>query len=370
MKPIKIVFFIYRMGGGGAARTMLNIINHLDREKFEPVLVTLDFTYDYEENVKNDVKFIKLPTKRLRQSIVPLSKLIKELKPDILFSTVSTYNVIAILAKLLSRTPTKLVIREAALLGQTRKERAKLKVIGLTYKCADKIISLSEGVKRNLIERYDAAENKIQVIYNPVDIDDIEKQMTENISLPTAANHKTIITAGRLVKEKDQATLIKAFNIVQKNLPIELIILGEGAEEAELKALTAELGLTEKIHFLGFQKNPYAYFKQADLFALSSISEGFGHVFVEALTTGTPIVSTRCNPGAREVLQNGRYGKIAEVGDVVGLATQMQEVLQRTDQEKAAAQAKGKAYVKQYAVDEIVKEYGRMFQKVAKTVKK
>src|SRR5699024_8682202 len=93
----KVMFFIYRMGGGGAARTMLNIINHLDRTKFKPILVTLDFSYTYENYVREDIEFIKLPVKRLRQAIRPLAKLIRKKRPDLLFSTVPNYNTIAIL---------------------------------------------------------------------------------------------------------------------------------------------------------------------------------------------------------------------------------------------------------------------------------
>src|SRR5690625_7438809 len=105
------MFFIYRMGGGGAARTLLNIINHLDRKQFQPILVTLDFTYTYEGDVREDIQFIKLPVKRLRQAIVPLAKLIKQENPDLLFSTVPNYNVIAILAKIIARQKTKLLVR-------------------------------------------------------------------------------------------------------------------------------------------------------------------------------------------------------------------------------------------------------------------
>src|SRR5699024_10741734 len=101
------------MGGGGAARTLLNIINNIDREKFTPILATLDFTGDYEKDLKDDVKLIKLPAKRLRKSIFPLAKVIREEKADIVFSTIPNYNTIAILANVLSFTKAKNIVREA-----------------------------------------------------------------------------------------------------------------------------------------------------------------------------------------------------------------------------------------------------------------
>src|SRR5699024_7185688 len=140
------MIFIYRLGGGGAARTILNIVNHLDRDKFEPLLVTLDFTYDYEQYVYKDVKFVKLQTKRLRSSIIPLAKLIRKERPDLIFSTIPTYNTVATLAKLLSFTNTKLIVREAAFLGGNWKENITLKIYGMLYRFADRVIALSNGV--------------------------------------------------------------------------------------------------------------------------------------------------------------------------------------------------------------------------------
>src|SRR5699024_11050034 len=116
----------------------------------------------------------KLPVKRLRQGIVPLSKLIRDEKPDILFSTVPNYNTIAILAKLLSRTKTKLIVREAAYLGGTMRENIKLKMYGLLYRLSDRVIALSEGVKHNLTSRYHVNNDKIDVIYNPIDLTHIK----------------------------------------------------------------------------------------------------------------------------------------------------------------------------------------------------
>ncbi len=94
---------------------------------------------------------------------------------------------------------------------------------------------------------------------------------------------QTILTAGRLVKEKDHRTLFRAFAKLDDLENKQLIILGEGELEGELKQLAKELGIFEQVYFLGFKRNPYAYMKRADVFALTSITEGFGHVLVEAL---------------------------------------------------------------------------------------
>lgn len=364
----KIMFFIYRLSYGGAARTMMNIVNHIDRDKFEPVLVTLNFTFDYEQYVKEDVTFIKLPTKRLRSAIVPLAKLIKHEQPDVLFSTIPNYNTIAILAKLLSRTKTKIVVREAAYLGGSFKENIKLRCYGLLYKLANKVVALSQGVKNNIITRYRVNPNQIEVIYNPVDIEYIEEAMLQPLNESNQAlfktNERIIISIGRLVKEKDQATLLRAFQRVQEEIPSKLIILGEGELETTLKTLANQLQIEESVHFVGFQQNPYAFFHQADLFALTSTTEGFGHVLVEAMATETPIVSTRCAPGGEEVLQNGKYGKISDVGDDEAIATNIIKVLQYNDEDRMRMIHLGKERVDTFSVKQIVDQYEQLFLEI------
>lgn len=150
MEKKKVLFFIYQMGAGGAARTLLNIINNIDRLKFEPILVTLDFNGNYEDKVKSDITFIKLNTKRLRKAIIPLAKVIREEKVDLVFSTIPNYNTIAILANFLSFTRAKNIVREADNLGGNTITNLKLIGYGWLYKLSSQVIALSEGVKENL----------------------------------------------------------------------------------------------------------------------------------------------------------------------------------------------------------------------------
>lgn len=357
------MFFIYRLGGGGAARTLLNIINHLDRKRFEPILVTLDFTYPYERYVKEDVTFIKLPVKRLRQAILPLAQLLRQETPDLLFSTVPNYNTVAILAKLLSGTKTKLVVREAAYLGGHFRENLKLKGYGFLYRFADRVVALSEGVKDNLTKRYHVREDKIEVIYNPVDLAHIEAESKREVELAPPFNQgkRIILTAGRLVPEKDHATLLRAFARIPKDYRAHLVLLGEGELAQSLQELAQELGIEEDVSFLGFQQNPYAYMKQAEVFTLTSLSEGFGHVLVEALAVGLPIVSTRCNPGAEEILGDERYGILVDVGDDKALAEGLCQALDLSETEREAIVAKGKERAQDFSAQRIVAHYETMF---------
>nr|WP_306798565.1 glycosyltransferase [Oceanobacillus saliphilus] len=363
----RIIFFIYQMGAGGAARTLLNILNNIDRTKFNPVLVTLDYDGNYEQYLDPEIKFIKLKTKRLRSAIFPLAKVIREQRAHIVFSTIPNYNTIAILANLFSFSGAKNIVREAAYLGGTPASNLKLRIYGLLYKLSSKVIALSSGVKENIVNRYKVKSDKVEVIYNPVDIDSIERDMNDGTiaknHLPIFAGHeKIIITAGRLVKDKDQETLIRAFAEVNNRIDAKLIILGEGELESELKSLAEELHIADRVYFLGFQQNPYIYFKQADVFVLSSKREGFGHVLAEALATGTPVVSTKAQPGAKEVLNDGEYGLMCEVGDVNALGEKIYETLTWNEEQLNHAIQKGLERAGTFHAKKIVKKYEKVFQ--------
>ena len=358
------------MGGGGAARTLLNIINNIDRTKFTPVLVTLNYDGSYEKSINDDVKFIKLDIKRLRSAILPLSKVIRKERADLVFSTIPNYNIIALLATMLSLTSAKNVVREAAYLGGSVKENIKLRFAGLLYRRASKVIALSKGVKKNIINTYKVNSDKIDIIYNPVDIESIREMMakdevTEAHKAIFERSDKTIITAGRLHPDKDQKTLLKAFKKVKENHGNSaLFILGEGALETDLKKLAIDLNIEDAVHFAGFQHNPYTYFKYADLFVLSSVREGFGHVLTEAMATGTPVVSTKAHPGADEVLASGEFGHMCEPSDEKALAAGINHIFTLSDGERAGIIEKGLKRAEEFHVNKIIRQYEQMFTEV------
>lgn len=363
MKKVRILFFIYQMGAGGAARTLLNILNNLDRSKFEPVLVTLNYNGSYEAEINEDVIFKKLSTQRLSRSIFKLAKIIRNENIDVVFSTIPRVNTIAVLATIFSFSKAKAVVREADNLDGNWFERLKLIGFGLIYRLSNQVISLSEGVKENLVKRYKLTPDLIKVIYNPVDIENIQQRMHEPLDaqLNIDQHRKTILTVGRLVPQKDQKTLLQAFSKVNAQIPSQLIILGEGELESQLRRLTKELNIELYVHFVGFVRNPYQYFSQSDLFVLSSIHEGFSHVVAESLATGTPVVSTDCKSGPREVLDNGKYGYLVPVGDEITMAEKIIEALQLEETERRVIINNGLTRASVFNVNKIVKDYEAVF---------
>ena len=179
----------------------------------------------------------------------------------------------------------------------------------------------------------DIPAESIQTIYNPVVTADLLNQAQAPIEHPwfAAGEPPVILGVGRLHPQKDFATLIRAFAIVRQKRPARLLILGgEPAEKQKLEALIHELQLEQDAQLFGFTDNPYAFMARAAVFALSSRYEGFGNVLVEAMATGTPVVSTDCESGPAEILENGKYGILVPVSNPGALAEALLATLEKS----------------------------------------
>src|SRR5690606_19607980 len=152
------------------------------------------------------------------------------------------------------------------------------------------------------------------------------------------------LSIGRLVYQKGFDDLLRAFAEVHAKMPeLNLLILGNGPLEADLRALAHELNISDHVHLIGFRPNPIDYMKRASLFVMSSRHEGFGNVLVEALSAGIPVVSTDCDYGPSEILEQGRYGALVPVGDVSSLALAIETALEILP-DRVALQTRAKTF--------------------------
>ena len=136
-----------------------------------------------------------------------------------------------------------------------------------------------------------------------------------------------LLAVGRLCKQKDFSTLIRAFAQVRQTHSARLLILGEGEERPALETLVRQFDLEKVTSLPGFVPNPYPYMVRASLFVLSSKWEGLPGVLIEALFCGVPSISTDCPGGSREILGDGQHGQLVPVGNVTSLANAIKTAL-------------------------------------------
>jgi glycosyltransferase involved in cell wall biosynthesis len=175
-------------------------------------------------------------------------------------------------------------------------------------------VCVSKGLRNYVVEKWRADPKRTQVIYNPVQTQGATAETIEDLM----RRGPVVLSAGRLVDYKNFTLLVRAFARVQPD-EAQLIILGQGPEKERIERQIKSLGLGDRVRLVGYVSQPWPFYAQARCFALSSDSESFGLVVVEAMANGAAIVSTDCD-GPREILADGRFGRIVPTGDERTLA--------------------------------------------------
>ncbi|WP_445146213.1 glycosyltransferase [Dyella sp. Tek66A03] len=256
-----------------------------------------------------------------------LVSLIRMVKPHAVLSTMTGTNLLVVLACLRARIHMRLVLREAASLVNT-KSVLKRQAMRWLYRCADGLVAVSAGVAQDL-RGLGLSDDRIHVIRNPVDVEQLRYLAGKGRPLSSHGDEPYVVSLGRLAEQKDHPTLLHAYAASALRASHRLVIVGGGDWHGRLKHLADELGLADRVLFTGAMDNPYRVLADAELHVLSSRWEGYPNVLLEALALGVPVVSTDCPHGPREILNDGRHGRLVPVADAATLARAMDEELKQ-----------------------------------------
>lgn len=332
---MKIAIFLMDLGGGGAERVMLNLAQGLMDKGIDVELVLVKAEGPYLSQLTSGIKVICLNSPRLISSLPALVRYLRQTNPEVLISALEDTNFVALWAKKIANVSTRVFVTVHNNLSYESQNSIQLKrrltplLVRCFYPWADKVVAVSSGVAKDLVF-LGVPENKIHYIYNPIVTTELLEKAQASIDHPWFWPNQppVILGVGRLTKQKDFSTLIRAVALVKKHRLVRLILLGEGEERSNLECLVQELNLTEDVAFLGFVDNPYQYMKRASVLVLSSVWEGFGNVLVEAMATGTSVISTDCPSGPAEILDYGKYGQLVPVKNVDEMASAILKTLE------------------------------------------
>lgn len=308
-KNNEIFVFLESLEGGGAEQVLLTLINSFVEKGYEVEVVLCRSGGVYQKQLSSTVHLVELRVTSLYYALPKLVKYLKKTKPHVLLTTLNLASMVALIARRLARTNTRVVIRVANTVSLQPKSWLKNKIDHqlqrLIYPWADKIVAVSDGVADDLAFHIGIRRERIITIYNPVITPRLKELSIIELNHPWfLPNHPPVILGvGRLEVLKDFGTLIRAFAKLVREWPARLLILGEGNQRIQLESLVAELCLCDKVSMPGFVENPFQYMKNAQVFVLSSISEGLPGALIQALACGCPVVSTNCPTGPMEILQ-------------------------------------------------------------------
>ena len=268
------------------------------------------------------------------------------------------------LAHWLAGSKTRLVLRQASHHSAfaTSRRPALVAFTGrmkrLVFRRATAIVANSSDSADDLARVTGFPRELIHVIFNPAADDSIISLAEEPVppGVPISDGVPTIVSVGRLAKEKDFPTLIKAFAKVRAELECRLVIVGEGSERVGLVSLADKLRVADDLFLPGFLFNPWSIVRRADLFVLSSVYEGQPSALIEAMSLGVPVIATDCPSGPREILERGALGPLVPAGHVDAMAAMIKGLLRDRDLAMANAAA-ALATMDRFRLPEITKGY-------------
>ncbi|MBI5136930.1 MAG: glycosyltransferase [Nitrospirae bacterium] len=326
MRPARVLFTIPSLDGGGAERVLVTLLTHLDRARVTPHLALVDARGVHLEKIPADVPVTALGG-RGPLAFWRLLRLIWRMRPDVVFSSLTFYNTLVLLLKPLAPRGVRFIVRENSQpsihLPTMPYGWLRWRLYPPAHRRADAIVCQSPAMVDE-VAAVGVDPERLVCIPNPLDIDAIRAGAPRPD--PYADPHPRLVAAGRLVPVKGYDLLLDAFATVAAKRPdATLHLLGEGPEAAALKAQAARLNVAHRVRFHGFVADPLPWFEHADLFVMSSRYEGFPNVTLEAMATGTPVVSFDY-PGGSPVV-DGVNGWKVPPGDTAALAARILQAL-------------------------------------------
>jgi glycosyltransferase involved in cell wall biosynthesis len=309
----KVLLILPTLCAGGAERVMITLLQQIDRSRFELTLAVVDIRGAvFLQDLPSDVVLVDLKCVRVRYAIPRIIALVWRLRPDVVLSTLGHLNLaLAIVRPLLPRR-VRFIAREASIVSEVNSENACRWCWDIAYRWFysrfDAIVCQSQFMASDLVDNFRVAWTKVRVINNPIDVGRVRSLASDPMDDP--AQHfggvegrpLVLVAAGRLSHEKGFDLLIHAMHQCA-DLPLRLLILGEGSLRPDLERLALQLGIAARVSLVGYQSNPFSFLARADAFVLSSRYEGFPNVVLEALACGTPVIATAAKGGTGELLE-------------------------------------------------------------------
>lgn len=357
----RLALFIPSLRGGGAERVFLLLAQGFTEHGIQVDFLAAEATGPFVEHIPPGVRLIDLGCPRTITALPKLAGYLRRERPEVLISGMHHANVVAALARKVSRSPVRLVWtvhNPPAYAAQHAKTwRSRYAVLFLARHLISethRVVTVSKGIAGELAPILRVPVERFRPIYNPVAVDDIARQAQETPDHPFFAPGEppVVLAVGRLQPVKNFGLLIEAARRLQAMTPCRLLILGEGPERPQLEAQLRAAGMDPKLSLPGFSPNPFACMARAGVQVVSSAWEGFGNVIVEALACGTPVVSTNCPYGPAEILGDGEWGRLVPPDDPEAMARACRETLAEPPQPDRCRQRAAA-----FSLDNVIHEY-------------
>jgi len=372
-RRVKVCFVIPSLAGGGAERVAVQVLNALDGGRWDRSMFLFERSGPYLADLSPAIRLEVAPAGSRLGRWRALRRFVRSERPEVIVAFLSYLSVLtaARAAVVGARVVFAVGTPMSAFLADedyrwSRPWNRRLLTAAMRVGCkaADLIVATSRGVADELVASFGGRPGRMRVVNNPVDVTAVASAAREPIDEIDAARWRppVIVAAGRLAEAKNYPLLIEAFAILRQRLPASLFILGQGDQEAAVRALIADRGLGGCVHLCGFRRNPWSYMARADIFALTSRYEGFGNVLVEAMACGVPVVATASH-GTREIVTSGADGLLVEHHEPEAFAAALARLLDDAALRRCMAETAGR-HAERYRTESVALAYDRVLTEV------
>ena len=302
----RIIFALPHLRVGGAERVLVTLMNNLDRNLFDPYLITMSEAGTMSEWIGKDIPIANLNQPNINRSIHKLAQQINMMQADIVVSTTSAMNLAILMAKPLLKKPTKIVVRETVSPSAIIEKKTFPWLLKNSYRRlydrADLVLSPARCIVDDFQNYLNISTQNHAILLNPVDVETIR---TRSATLPAIHDERRntihFVCAGPLTEQKGYDRLIDAMPGYNTAYNWKLTILGDGPDKQRLEALIAQNGLQDRVILAGQCAKPWPIIAAADAVLLPSRWEGLPNIVLEALCLGTPVIATRETSGIDEI---------------------------------------------------------------------
>ncbi len=346
----RLLFVLPSLGGGGAERVVTHLLRRFSQRGYGTSLLTFADADDYPGSLPLEVERISLGKRGTLDAARVLLRFVRILRvepPTVLVSFLHYANILSVVARTLSARRFRLVISERnfppSYLDEVRFRRLVTLLIRKTYRRADALVAVTNGIADCLARDFAVPRERISVVPNPVPVGKLRKLADSPMpSHQSPPFERYVLFVGRLSRQKRPDRLLRVFRRIADDIPgVGLVVAGTGELDGAVRELAVELGVEHRVAFLGFVANPYPLMRRAEVLCLTSDYEGFPNVLLEAMANGCPVVSTDCLTGPGELIEHGVSGFLVPPEDEDGFAGFLETILRDRELRRRMSRAAG-----------------------------
>jgi glycosyltransferase involved in cell wall biosynthesis len=369
--PVRVLFLLPALNGGGAERVTLHLLRHIDPEVCQATLFVFQPKGAYWDDIPKDLRVVIGAPNQERQQLTAftvLRRLISAARNhDVVVACLqnrTTY--VAWLAGAITSKPVIGWIQNSAVPGSPMLKARHRLLSRQIYPRLTTLVCASQGVFASLSAFVPLCRQQVKVIPSFIDRDMVTALACAELpsSISTSREEPLLLAMGRLVPQKGFDVLLRAIRQLHNcGQRVHALILGDGGERSNLQRLITDLSLGEYVKMPGFAANPFPIMRQADIFVLSSRFEGFALVLLEAMALGLPIVATDCVAGPSEILDRGRCGMLVPPEDHRALAAAVSAMLKNREL-REEYRAEASARLEHFEAGRVVQEWQCLFRNI------